>query len=173
MEYLEIYNFIISNLVLVSQIFLVIIILGLFLNQRLIKDFCQRFYLQISLLFSSSAFIGSMIYSNVIGFTPCTLCYWQRIFMYPIVFISGLAILKKEKLSSDYLITFSGIGMLISIYHVYLQFTPNPLPCSVSGQGVSCSDNWVLEYGYITIPVMALTCFTWIFVVNIINKTKK
>jgi len=173
MEYLDIYNFIISNLVLVSHIFLVIFLLGLFFNKRLIKDFCQRFYLLVSLLFSSAGFIGSLIYSNIIGFTPCTFCYWQRIFLYPIMFLSGVALIKKDKISSDYFLTFSGIGMLISIYHTFLQFTPNPLPCSISGQGVSCSENWVLEYGYITIPVMALTCFTWIFVVNIINKTKK
>lgn len=175
MEYLDSYNFLISNLTLFGQALIIISIIAFVFQSKIQKywDIYLNNYLFVSLFFSLSAFLGSLFYSVVIGFQPCSLCYWQRIFMYPMLFISALSLIRKEKLDSSYLLLLSGIGGLISMYHVFLQFTPNPLPCSVSGQGVSCADNWVLEYGYITIPGMALTCFLNIFLVNMFNKIKK
>jgi len=175
MQYLEPYNFLISNLTVLAHIAVIAILIAIVCRKQCAK-FLQSYsknYLQVTVLFSLAAFLGSLFYSVVIGFMPCSLCYWQRIFMYPILFISLLSIFKKEKVKPDYFLMLSGIGLLISIYHIYLQFTPNPLPCSISGQGVACSDNWVLEYGYITIPVMAATCFLHIFIVNLTNKVKK
>ena len=173
MEYLNSYNLLISNLTLLAHVGLVGFILLYVFQRKLVNNFIKKFYIQLTGLFSLAAFAGSMFYSNVIGFQPCSLCYWQRIFMYPILLLSIIALIKKDKLNSDYFLGLSGVGLLISAYHIYIQFIPNPLPCNVSGQGVSCTDNWVLEYGYITIPVMAATCFAWVFVVNLINKTNK
>jgi len=175
MEYLESYNFLISNLTLVGHIFIAVTLIG-FVFRKCIKNIWKTYVdnnLFVTLFFSLSAFLGSLFYSVVIGFQPCSLCYWQRIFMYPMLFLSALSLIKKDKLDPSYLLMFSGIGSLISIYHIYIQFTPNTLPCSTTGQGVSCSENWVLEYGYITIPVMALTCFLNIFLVNLFNKVEK
>ena len=175
MEYLYSYNFISSNLTLIGHLLLGLFIIAFFFRNK-IKNLWSLYvdnYLFVTLFFSLSAFLGSMFYSVVIGFQPCSLCYWQRIFMYPMLFISTLSLVRKEKLDSSYFLMLSGIGSLISLYHLYLQFTPNPLPCSSTGQGVSCSENWVLEYGYITIPVMALTCFLHIFIVNLYNKIQK
>ena len=175
MEYLESYNFLISNLTVVGHILIAVTLIG-FVFRKFIKNIWKTYvdnYLFVTLFFSLSAFLGSMFYSVVIGFQPCSLCYWQRIFMYPMLFLSALSLIRKDKLDPSYLLMFSGIGSLISIYHIYIQFTPNPLPCSTTGQGVSCSENWVLEYGYITIPVMAFTCFLNIFLVNLFNKLEK
>ena len=175
MQYLETYNYIISNLTLLGHVFIVLILISFFFRKNLEHAWNAYVnnYLFVTVFFSLSAFLGSLFYSIIIGFQPCTLCYWQRIFMYPMLFLASLSLIKKDKLDSSYLLMLSGIGSLISIYHIYIQFTPNPLPCSMTGQGVSCSENWVLEYGYITIPVMALTCFLNIFLVNLFNKIQK
>ena len=115
MEYLYNYNFIISNLTLLGHILLAIIIIAYFFRDK-IKNLWSLYvdnYLFVTLFFSLSAFLGSMFYSVVIGFQPCSLCYWQRIFMYPMLFISTLSLIRKEKLDSSYFLMFSGIGSLI------------------------------------------------------------
>jgi len=175
MEYLENYNFIISNLTLLGHVLIALTLILFFVRKKFqtVWNSYINNYLFVTVFFSLSAFLGSLFYSIVIGFHPCSLCYWQRIFMYPMLFLASFSLIKKDKLDPSYLLMFSSIGSLISIYHIFIQFNPNPLPCSVTGQGVSCSENWVLEYGYITIPVMALTCFLNIFLVNLFNKIEK
>ena len=108
-----------------------------------------------------SALVGSLWYSNIIGYVPCNLCWVQRIFMYPKVVLLGMALWKRDESIIDYSIALSAIGGVIAFYHTYLQFGGNPLaPCSadVAG-GVSCAYHYFVAYGYVTIPTMALTAF--------------
>lgn len=102
----------------------------------------------------------SLFYSNIAGFEPCRLCWWQRIFMYPQIVILGLALLKKDYKIVDYALALAMIGAIIALYHNYIYFGgPAILPCEASGLGVSCSKRYVFEFGYITIPMMSLTSF--------------
>ncbi len=114
---------------------------------------------------------GSLFYSEVAKFTPCLLCWWQRIFMYPQVLLLALGIVKKDKNIADYVMGMSLVGGLISFYHYYIQLGGNTLiPCSTVGYSASCSQRFSLEFGYITIPMMALSAFAAIFLLMWVSK---
>lgn len=107
----------------------------------------------------------SIVYSDVIGFQPCKLCWIQRIFLYPQVIILGLTLWKKTRDAIAYCLSLSIIGAVIAAYNFYGQsFNPSILPaCDVSG-GASCAVRFFVEFGYITIPMMSLTAFSLIIV---------
>ncbi len=115
--------------------------------------------------------LASLFYSEIAGFVPCILCWWQRIFVYPQVFIFGLGWWKRDRHAADYGICLSIVGGLIAIYHTFLQFGGSPLvPCSATGVSASCTQRYFLEFGYVTIPTMALTAFVLIILLSLAQK---
>lgn len=130
--------------------------------------------LAFSLVVASLATLGSLFYSEVAGFTPCKLCWIQRIFMYPQMLILGIATWKNDKTVSRYVIPLSAIGILFAGYHYALQRLPNLIvPCTTVGFSLGCSEQFVMNYGYITIPMMSLTAFLMIFVFFVSSKVIK
>src|SRR3972149_8131761 len=128
-----------------------------------------KYSFHLALIVSLTATLGSLFYSEIAGFEPCKLCWFQRILMYPMPLLLSLAIWKKDKSINDYLITLSGIGIVIAFYHYYLQRGGQSiLPCSTIGYSVSCSNSFVMELGYITIPLMAATAFLLIIVLMLV-----
>ena len=114
---------------------------------------------------------GSLFYSEILGYEPCKLCWYQRILMYPQVIILGLAIVKKQKFISNYSIALSALGAVIAYYHYFYQVTGLSLfKCDVVGLTASCSQRFVMEYGYITIPLMSATAFTLLIVLMVALK---
>ena len=109
--------------------------------------------------------VVSLVYSNVVGFAPCELCWIQRIFLYPQTLILGLALWKKTRDADLYCLALSVIGGLIALYHFYGQsFNPNALPACDATGAASCAVRFFVEFGYITIPLMSLTAFASIAV---------
>jgi disulfide bond formation protein DsbB len=120
--------------------------------------------------------LGSLFYSEIAGYEPCKLCWYQRILMYPLVIILGIAWKRNDKKIVDYALALSGLGAIIAGYHYYLQLGgKSVLPCSAVGYSVSCSQRFVMSFGYITIPMMALTSFLLIFLLlwRLREKNKK
>jgi disulfide bond formation protein DsbB len=113
---------------------------------------------------------GSFFYSEVAGYQPCELCWFQRILMYPQVILLSIAFVKKDKNIPNYLIPLSIIGMAIAAYHYILQLDLAPAACSAVGTSVSCSQINFLQYGYITIPMMSLTAFSLIVLYMTVQK---
>lgn len=115
-----------------------------------------------SFIVATASIIGSLFFSNIVGYAPCELCWWQRILLYPQALILFIALISKKDDVRKYCLTFSGIGALVSLYHSYLQFGGTALGnCDVGG--VSCEHVYFMLYGYVTIPTMALTAFALIF----------
>lgn len=122
-------------------------------------------------IISLTATAGSLYFSEIAGYTPCELCWYQRIFMYPQVLILGIAYYKKDRKIADYSLTLSIVGLLIAIYHYIVQFADkNIAPCQVVGYSASCSDHFTLNFGYITIPMMALIAFAGMIVLMLFLK---
>lgn len=118
--------------------------------------------------FASAAL--TLYYSDILGFEPCPLCWWQRVFMYPQVILFALALWKHipVRLIS---VTLSVFGFGFAIYHHALQMLPQgSLPCPASGP--SCSQITLLEYGYITYPLMAASLFAFLIVLMIAHKVR-
>ncbi|HDR8054780.1 disulfide bond formation protein B [Bacillus cereus] len=123
-----------------------------------------------SFLVSIVATIGSLYFSEVKGYVPCSLCWYQRILMYPIPLLMFISILTNDKNVKYYLRYFSGIGIVISSYHNYIQFTQQKSSfCSVTSSCLTIYGKWG---GFITIPLMSLTAFIIIFVLSFFMKEK-
>jgi disulfide bond formation protein DsbB len=159
----------------VLAVFLLILLitpLGETSKGKRLSAFIGENALTFAFLMALASILGSLFYSEVANFQPCLLCWWQRIFLYPQALLLLVALIKKDEAVRKYCLTLSGIGILISIYHTYIQFGGNDLiPCSTSG--VSCQHVYFVTYGYITIPTMALTAFALILLFLLFKKPER
>jgi disulfide bond formation protein DsbB len=102
---------------------------------------------------------GSLYYSEIAGFVPCPLCWYQRIAMYPLVVILGIGWLRRDATAAWYALPLAGVGACISAYHVLVERYPS------FGEGVSCSAQapctvpYFRQFGWVTLAVMALAGF--------------
>ena len=110
------------------------------------------------------ATLGSLYFSEVMHFIPCTLCWYQRIFMYPLAIILGVAVYHNDKGIRKYALPLSIIGMMISGYHMLLQKVPYLKQFEMCTSGVPCSQDYINWLGFITIPMLAFVAFTIITV---------
>jgi disulfide bond formation protein DsbB len=101
---------------------------------------------------------GSLYFSEVANFEPCRLCWYQRIAMYPLVVIFGIAAAYRDRGIDRYARAIAGIGALIAAYHVALEVFPS-LDTGACTVTTPCTLVWFREFGYISLPVLALTAF--------------
>jgi|SRR3989344_1560431 len=157
------YNHIVGVLAILGQISAVVLLVHLIWKPKFLSWIDQFGPHALLLAFFGAlfAFVGSYIYSNIFQYAPCMLCWWQRIFMFPLVPLLAVALWKKDRNFFAYPIVLVIIGGAIAIYHIYEEATGDPLgPCDASG--VSCAARYVWEFGYIGIPMLSLTAFTLI-----------
>ncbi len=108
---------------------------------------------------------SSLYYSEVAHFTPCELCWFQRIMMYPLAVLLGVAVFTRDRLGPRYIVTLAMLGLAIATYHYQLQTFPNQTAfCSA---GVSCTAKYVNEFGFVSIPFMAGSGFLTILLLQI------
>ncbi|WP_042149127.1 disulfide oxidoreductase [Paucisalibacillus sp. EB02] len=111
---------------------------------------------------------GSLFFSEVLGYIPCELCWYQRILMYPLVIIYGTALFKKDLATALPGLFLSGIGICVSTYHYMLQKLPALNEVGGACGTVPCNSEYINYFGFITIPFMAGTAFILIFVTHLI-----
>jgi len=132
-------------------------------------NFWQKYGAYLAFAVALTAMLGSLYYSEIAGFVPCTLCWYQRILMYPLSLIMLVGIVKQDEYLPNYVLPFSIIGIGVSTYHYLIQqgiFT-HPATCSI---GIPCNLSYVNYFGFITIPFLALTAFVLITVIMAITK---
>lgn len=118
----------------------------------------QKYYKEAVLIVASTATTGSLFMSELMEFEPCLLCWYQRIFMYPLVLLAGTAVLLRKDDLDEYALPVAIVGGAIAFYHILVQLAGDLLP-SGCGTDVPCTLAYINELGYITIPVMAFTAF--------------
>jgi len=118
--------------------------------------------LLLAWLASITAMVGSLFFSERMGFVPCTFCWYQRIVMYPLVLFLGMAFYRNDRDIYKYVLPMSVIGMLLSGYHYALQKLPSLQEFSTCTSGVPCSGQYINWFGFVTIPFLALIAFTFI-----------
>lgn len=102
---------------------------------------------------------GSLYFSEVLHFTPCILCWYQRIAMYPLVVILTVGILLREARLRLYVLPLSLIGLTISIYHNLLYYGVIPESTGPCVLGVPCTTRYIEWLGFVSIPLLALVAF--------------
>lgn len=158
---------------LLLHILIVLIILS-FIFEKIFKKKLlvelKKYFLENSNLFSfliaASATVISLIYSEIILLAPCNLCWYQRVFIYPLSIIFLVAFIKKDSKVRIYALPLAVIGALIALYHYSLQMFNLSSFCDITSQ-VPCNTIYIQEFGYITIPLMSLTAFIIIILLNL------
>lgn len=159
----DLYNTFLATLALISLVGAVVLLVYRLVKGReaslsLLGDSA----LWLAWLVAAVATAGSLIYSEVIHFVPCRLCWYQRIAMYPMSVILLVGALRKEMVVRYYALPLSLGGALISAWHYLTQVNP-------SLEGGSCGDNpcsskFVDVFGFVSIPFMAGSGFILISV---------
>ena len=158
---------------IILQILAVAVLFLLFFGPKknTFLDFIEKHFLVIGFIVSLSAALFSLVYSEIIGFIPCQLCWFQRIFLFPVVFIFAVALWGNSKDKEieiknvvKYATPLLTVGFIISVYQnfVYYFVPDNALSCDSSG--VSCFTKNISEFGgYISIPMLSLASFLALF----------
>lgn len=119
----------------------------------------KKYLLYIAWIQSLLAMLGSLYFSEIRKFPPCILCWYQRIFMYPLTLIIAIGILRKDKNLPYYVLPLSIIGTVIAFYHNLLYFNIIPESLAPCVAGVSCTTKFIEFFGFITIPFLSLCAF--------------
>lgn len=85
-----------ASFTLLGQVIVILILISYFTHRTPVVKFLAKNAFLFSFLIVASASLGSLFYSEIIGFEPCKLCWYQRVFMYPQVIIFGIALWKKK-----------------------------------------------------------------------------
>lgn len=116
-----------------------------------------------------TATLGSLMFSEVFKWVPCDLCWYQRVFMYPLAFVIGIGIMRREKSWALTALPLAGIGWVLALYHSLLQWGVIPSNLAPCTNGVSCAVKEVEPWlGFITIPFMSLMAFTAIIIATVL-----
>ena len=147
---------------IILQILSVLALLLLFFGPKKNRflDYIDKHFLALSFLISLFASVFPLVYSEIINFPPCTLCWWQRVFMFSTLFLFSTALWDRDRKVIRYAVSLLSAGFLVSVYQNFFYYfgESSGLPCDASG--ISCYQRLVSEFGgYISIPMLALTAF--------------
>lgn len=124
-------------------------------------------------LLASASTTGSIFFSSVMEFAPCVLCWYQRICLFPLVIILATGLFPFDKSVVKYALPLAIAGWLTALYHTLLYggIIPESIqPCS---QGVSCTEEYINLFGFVTIPMLSLFSFSAIIAFLLILKGRK
>jgi disulfide bond formation protein DsbB len=114
--------------------------------------------LWLAFLVALASTAGSLIYSEMYHFEPCRLCWYQRIAMYPLALILGIAAFRRDAAARRYVVPLATAGLAVAAYHYLIEWYPG-LDSGACGTGVPCTARYVEEFGFVSIAFMALSGF--------------
>ena len=135
-------------------------LLGVRAPLRALRRGVEGYELWLVFLVAAIASGGSLFFSETAGFVPCELCWYQRICMYPLSIVTLLAALADDRRPARYLLPLPVVGAGVSVYHLLVEngIVGQSQICLISAPG-GCATKWINEFGYVTIPTLALTGF--------------
>lgn len=105
----------------------------------------------------------TLYYQYGIGYEPCDLCWYQRVFLYPQMFLFGYAWYKRDRAVLPYVLILSVVGFCVALYHHMLQIGFDLMkPCSSAPFAVDCAKPSFIEYGFVSFPFMAVVLFLFL-----------
>jgi disulfide bond formation protein DsbB len=124
----------------------------------------EGYELWLAFVVAAIATGGSLFFSEIAHFVPCELCWFQRICMYPLSITTLLAALADDERTARYLLPLPVAGAGVAVYHLLVEngVVGQSASCLISAPG-GCGVKWIDEFGYVTIPTLALTGFALTF----------
>jgi disulfide bond formation protein DsbB len=137
---------------------------------RWLRRAIEGYELWLAFLVAAIGTGGSLFFSEIAGFVPCELCWYQRICMYPLSIVTLLAALADERRIARYLLPLPVVGVGVSVYHLLVEngVVKQSQICLLSAPG-GCATKWIEEFGYVTIPTLALTGFALAFALLLLS----
>jgi len=135
--------------------------------QRVRADLA-RAALPVAWIIATVTTLGSLYFSEVAHYIPCALCWYQRIAMYPLVLLLGIATFRRDRAVRPYVIAQCGVGAAIATYHTFVQAFPPESGTSFCTVEAPCTTRYVWEFGFVSLPFMALTGFLFIITLMVV-----
>jgi disulfide bond formation protein DsbB len=121
---------------------------------RRIPPWARDAALPVATAIATFTTLASLYYSEIAGYPPCTLCWYQRIAIYPQVIVLGVASLRRDLEVWRTAVPLAVVGAVVSVWHIVIERNPALAgPCDPANP---CTIKWVEEFGLLTIPTMAL-----------------
>src|ERR1044072_9123303 len=138
----------------------VLALVGVRAPLEVLRSAVWGYELWLAFVVAAVATAGSLFFSEIAHFVPCELCWYQRICMYPLTMITLLAAVANDRRVARYLLPLPVVGAGVSVYHLLVEngVVGQSNACLLSAPG-GCATKWIEEFGYVTIPVLALTGF--------------
>ena len=121
-------------------------------------------FLFLAWFVSLTATLGSLFFSEVLNYPPCVLCWYQRIFMYPLVLIFLVGLFPLQRSVIKFTLPLASMGWLISLYHNLLYYKIIPEASGPCLKGISCTTVFFNWFGFITIPLLSFISFSFILI---------
>jgi disulfide bond formation protein DsbB len=143
---------------LVGQVLVVLLVLALLVARNRVRELLWGYELWAAFVVAAIATGGSLFFSQVAGYIPCEMCWFQRICMYPLSILTLFMAWRGDNRASRYLLPFPVVGAAVSVYHILIEnhVVATPPQCQVAA---GCTVKWIDYFGYMTIPTLALTAF--------------
>ena len=152
---------------------LILVLIGALVFKPAYLSAIRPYVLPIVFVITLIGSVLTLVYSEAFGFAPCGLCWLQRVFLYPLPFISGIALLVKDTAAWRYVVALSIPGLLIALYQHFIQMGGSDvLPCPAAPGAADCAQRLVFEFGYITFPLMAATLFALTIVLMLASRKR-
>jgi len=123
-------------------------------------------------LIATVSTLGSLFFSEIMELTPCLLCWYQRIFIFPLPIILLIALFPVDKRVVRYALPVASIGLLFTVYHCLLFFGVIPESLQPCSQGVSCKDANMVLFDVLPIPILSLASFSAIIILLLIIRAR-
>lgn len=133
----------------------------------------KQSFLYPAWLVTAVATTGSLYFSNVMMLPPCSLCWWQRICMFPLLILFTIAYVRRDENAIWYTTPIIGIGWIISAYHNLLYYNIIEKALTACTAGVSCTSKTIEWFGFVTIPLLSLTAFSLLLFITVLSIIKK
>jgi disulfide bond formation protein DsbB len=115
---------------------------------------------------TTGAMVGSLYFSESVGYAPCKLCWYQRIGIYSIAIITFVAASRRDKNIAVYSFVLACVGLVVSTYHYLLEWFPQ-LESNVCSVDVPCTTVWFRELGFVTLCFMAGSAFIAVITISL------
>ncbi|MBC8208869.1 MAG: disulfide bond formation protein B [Desulfobulbaceae bacterium] len=115
---------------------------------------------------------GSVFFSSVMEFAPCVLCWYQRICLFPLVILLATGLFSMDNKVVKYSLPLAIAGWLTAAYHTLLYAGIIPASIQPCTQGISCTEEYIDLFGFISIPMLSFLSFSTIIVLLIILKRR-
>lgn len=162
MPYLDLINVTLALGTLALSVLVVVGIVIQFRNDTETRSHIRQYALPVAFILALFGSALTLFYSEIVGYTPCSLCWLQRVFLYPQVILLGIALYKNDRHIFDYVLALSVLGLIVAAYQYYLQMGGAGIACLGGEAGSDCARRYVLEFGFITFPFMSLVSFAFL-----------